>query len=166
MNGLSKRCNCSTNIWVLSRSDDWRLNSSSNLSAEAKTSGSRKLSRAQSSCKLFWSGVPVTNNRFSVFNNLTVFESCARSFLMRCASSMMRKRQGTFLRALTCVAAARSRDDAIDARRVGALARRVDATAATACFRRGTTDLDRRHFIRRETHVPGPLAREVLLHQC
>ena len=59
----------------------------------------------------------MTSNLFSVFNNLTVFESCARSFLMRCASSMMRKRQGTFLRALTCVAAARSRDDAIDARR-------------------------------------------------
>ena len=85
MNGLNSRCNCSTNICVLSRSDDCKLNSSSKRSAEANTSGSRKLSRAQSSCKLFWSGVPVTNNRFSVFSNLTVFDSCARSFLMRCA---------------------------------------------------------------------------------
>ena len=69
----------------------------------------------------------MTSNLFSVLSNLTVFESCARSFLMRCASSMIRKRQGTFLRALTC--AGDAHDDAIDATMRRLSRGRVDAVS-------------------------------------
>lgn len=47
----------------------------SGTSEELKTSGSRKLSSAQSSWRLFCSGVPVSSNRFVVLNSLTISES-------------------------------------------------------------------------------------------
>ena len=59
-------------------------------------SGSRKLSIAQSSCRLFCSGVPVTRRRKWVVKRRTTFESTDPSFLMRCASSMIRYRQTSF----------------------------------------------------------------------
>ena len=64
-------------------------NQPSKSSEEEKTSGMRKLSSAQSSCRLFCRGVPVSSRRYWESMALT---SCARrlfSFLMRCASSMM-----------------------------------------------------------------------------
>lgn len=45
-------------------------------SAELKTSGSRKLSRAHSSWRLFWRGVPVSSRRLVVLNSRTISDSC------------------------------------------------------------------------------------------
>lgn len=44
-------------------------------SAELKTSGNRKLSRAHSSWRLFCRGVPVSNRRLVVLNSRTISES-------------------------------------------------------------------------------------------
>lgn len=44
-------------------------------SAELNTSGNKKLRSDQSSCKLFWRGVPVNNNRFVVLNSLTISDN-------------------------------------------------------------------------------------------
>lgn len=49
-----------------------------NTSDELKTSGNRKLSRAQSSCRLFWRGVPVRSRRLVVLNSRTISESYAQ----------------------------------------------------------------------------------------
>mmetsp|Transcript_5181 Transcript_5181/g.21328 ORF Transcript_5181/g.21328 Transcript_5181/m.21328 type:complete len:333 (+) Transcript_5181:1093-2091(+) len=61
--------------------------------SEAKMSGSRKLSNAQSSLRLFWSGVPVMRRRNLVGMSRTTFERLDLGFLMRCASSMTRYSQ-------------------------------------------------------------------------
>ena len=66
------------------------LNHSSKSSEDENTSGSRKLSSAHSSCRLFCSGVPVMSRRDCVFISRTTPDSFEFSFLMRCASSMMR----------------------------------------------------------------------------
>ena len=54
-----------------------------------KTSGRRKLSSAQSSCRLFCSGVPVMSSRPRDSNRRTIWERIESTFLIRCASSMM-----------------------------------------------------------------------------
>ncbi len=61
---------------------------SSNWSDELKTSGNKKLSNAQSSCKLFCKGVPVSKSRCCVASIRTTVENCEFSFLIRWASSM------------------------------------------------------------------------------
>jgi len=43
------------------------LNHSSKFSTELKIVGSRKLSRAHSSCKLFWIGVPVNRSLLRIW---------------------------------------------------------------------------------------------------
>ena len=45
---------------------------SSNCSDDENTSGSKKFNRAQSSCRLFWRGVPVNSNLYWVSNIRTV----------------------------------------------------------------------------------------------
>mmetsp|Transcript_33907 Transcript_33907/g.73367 ORF Transcript_33907/g.73367 Transcript_33907/m.73367 type:complete len:314 (-) Transcript_33907:723-1664(-) len=62
----------------------------SNCSESPKISGSRKFNNAHSSCRLFCRGVPVMSSRNSVLSNLTALLRLEFSFLMRCASSMMR----------------------------------------------------------------------------
>lgn len=59
----------------LCQSSCGRMQERSGTSEELKTSGSRKLSSAQSSWRLFCSGVPVSSNRFVVLNSLTISES-------------------------------------------------------------------------------------------
>lgn len=49
---------CSWLTTSASESLSWTLNHSSNFSALENTSGSRKLSSAHSSCRLFCNGVP------------------------------------------------------------------------------------------------------------
>lgn len=44
-------------------------------SAELKTSGNKKLSSAQSSCRLFCKGVPVRSKRLVDLNSRTISES-------------------------------------------------------------------------------------------
>ena len=65
-------------------------NQASKVSLSPKTSGSRKLSIAHSSCRSFCSGVPVISSRKCVANMRTTRESTDCSFLMRWASSMIR----------------------------------------------------------------------------
>ena len=64
-----------------------------------KTSGSRKLSSAQSSWRLFCSGVPVMSSRHLVLYSRTICDSTEFSFLMRWASSIMRYSQGSLVSA-------------------------------------------------------------------
>merc|ERR1719248_87285 len=59
--GLNNLCNWEIIVFLASSSSTSRSNHSSNWSDDAKTSGSKKLSKAQSSCKLFCNGVPVTS---------------------------------------------------------------------------------------------------------
>mmetsp|Transcript_15263 Transcript_15263/g.41105 ORF Transcript_15263/g.41105 Transcript_15263/m.41105 type:complete len:254 (-) Transcript_15263:161-922(-) len=75
------------------------LNHWSKVSDSEKMSGSKKLSIAQSSCRLFWSGVPEMSMRKCVENMRTTFESTPCSFLMRCASSMTRYLHVSFVSA-------------------------------------------------------------------
>ena len=74
-------------------------NHSSNCPALPNTSGSKKLSNAHSSCRLFCNGVPVIKSRLLHANMRMVFESREFSFLIRCASSIMRYRQWNFFSA-------------------------------------------------------------------
>jgi hypothetical protein len=67
-----------------------RSNHSSNSSEELNTSGKRKLRRAQSSWRLFWSGVPVSRRRLRVSSYLSFLEIWLSSFLILCASSTIR----------------------------------------------------------------------------
>ena len=66
------------------------MNHESKVVESEKMSGSRKLSMAQSSCRSFCSGVPVISSRKCVEKSRTTVDSTDFSFLMRCASSMMR----------------------------------------------------------------------------
>mmetsp|Transcript_11440 Transcript_11440/g.23912 ORF Transcript_11440/g.23912 Transcript_11440/m.23912 type:complete len:217 (-) Transcript_11440:773-1423(-) len=86
---------CTTSCWSLSPSI---LNQSSNCSLSWKSSGTRKLSSAHSSCRLFCRGVPVMSSRLLHFSVRSTTLSREFSFLMRCASSMMMYRQWNFLR--------------------------------------------------------------------
>ena len=61
------------------------LNHSSNCSESPNTSGRRKFSKAQSSCKLFCNGVPVIKRRNSVDSSRTALLRLEFSFLIRCA---------------------------------------------------------------------------------
>lgn len=54
MKGRRILCSCVMSRCFCSASSISRLNQSSNWSEEEKTSGSKKLRRAQSSCRLFW----------------------------------------------------------------------------------------------------------------
>ena len=88
MNGLSSLWSCeitSCSTFLSSRS-----NHESKSSDELKTSGRRKLSSAHSSCRLFWSGVPVISSRECVESERSTCASFDSSFFMRCASSTMR----------------------------------------------------------------------------
>ena len=58
------------------------LNHSSKSSELEKTSGSKKLSKAHNSCKLFWSGVPVNKRRFVVLISRTTKLNLDSSFLI------------------------------------------------------------------------------------
>lgn len=66
-----------------------RLNHSSKSSDDWKISGSKKLSRDHSSCKLFWRGVPVSNNLYLDFISLILRDVWLSSFFILWASSMM-----------------------------------------------------------------------------
>mmetsp|Transcript_11045 Transcript_11045/g.35159 ORF Transcript_11045/g.35159 Transcript_11045/m.35159 type:complete len:218 (+) Transcript_11045:2425-3078(+) len=72
------------------RSASGAENHVSNESAEAKIFGSRKLSSAQSSCRLFWRGVPVSSSLRCALTLRSRSYSAVRSFLMRCPSSSTR----------------------------------------------------------------------------
>lgn len=61
------------------------VNHESKSSDEPNTSGSKKLSSAHSSCRLFCSGVPVTSRRFLLSRMRMICDSIEFSFLMRCA---------------------------------------------------------------------------------
>mmetsp|Transcript_40750 Transcript_40750/g.86858 ORF Transcript_40750/g.86858 Transcript_40750/m.86858 type:complete len:215 (+) Transcript_40750:2028-2672(+) len=80
---------CSLLITACSTCLSLRSNHASKSSAEEKTSGMRKLSSAQSSCRLFCSGVPVTSSREWDEKERRTCESFDSSFFMRCASSTM-----------------------------------------------------------------------------
>mmetsp|Transcript_35506 Transcript_35506/g.85675 ORF Transcript_35506/g.85675 Transcript_35506/m.85675 type:complete len:229 (+) Transcript_35506:1028-1714(+) len=94
MNGRRMPCSWVIIVFFASASSISRLNHSSNCSDDEKISGRRKLRRAQSSCRLFCSGVPVMSNRNPVFSSLTALLRLEFSFLIRCASSMIRYFQG------------------------------------------------------------------------
>mmetsp|Transcript_29197 Transcript_29197/g.94188 ORF Transcript_29197/g.94188 Transcript_29197/m.94188 type:complete len:208 (+) Transcript_29197:798-1421(+) len=96
--GLSNLWSCSMMAFFASASTICKLKSSSNFSDDAKTSGKRKFSKAQSSCKLFCRGVPVISKRFSTWSWRTVLLSWAFSFLMRWASSTISMRHPSFVR--------------------------------------------------------------------
>ena len=85
-NGRNTACSLRMTVWSAAAPG---LNHVSKSSAEAKMSGSRKLSSAHSSCRLFCSGVPVSSSRNSDESSRTRRASNEFSFLMRCASSMM-----------------------------------------------------------------------------
>ena len=59
-----------------------RLKKSILTSADANTSGSKKLSNAQSSWRLFCKGVPVSNSLFWDLISLTISDSCKRFFFI------------------------------------------------------------------------------------
>ena len=69
----------------------------SKASASSNSSGSKKLSSAQSSWRLFCSGVPVNSSRAEVLNSRTTLDSSESSFLMRCASSITKYFHSIFL---------------------------------------------------------------------
>mmetsp|Transcript_598 Transcript_598/g.2314 ORF Transcript_598/g.2314 Transcript_598/m.2314 type:complete len:290 (+) Transcript_598:1952-2821(+) len=97
-NGRSTLCSCCTTSTLSSPSAPVP-NHSSNCPALPNTSGSRKLSKAQSSCRLFCNGVPVMSKRLLHANMRIVLDRREFSFLMRCASSMMMYRQWNFFSA-------------------------------------------------------------------
>merc|ERR1719167_611827 len=74
------------------------LNHSSKASDELKTSGSRKLSRAHSSWRLFCSGVPVNSSLLVVLISRITRDSLLSSFLILCASSITMYFQLNFLK--------------------------------------------------------------------
>jgi hypothetical protein len=74
------------------------LNQRSNSSLESKMSGRMKLSRLHSSCRLFCNGVPVNNSLKFVDRLRTTWESRLYSFLILCASSIMRYFHRIFFR--------------------------------------------------------------------
>ena len=59
-----------------------RSNASSKAVLSGKTSGNRKFSRAQSSCRSFWSGVPVNSKARSACNRRTALLMSASSFFI------------------------------------------------------------------------------------
>mmetsp|Transcript_21086 Transcript_21086/g.67965 ORF Transcript_21086/g.67965 Transcript_21086/m.67965 type:complete len:218 (+) Transcript_21086:206-859(+) len=72
------------------RSASGAENHVSNESAEAKILGSKKLSSAQSSCRLFWRGVPVSSSLCAAWKERSACETCEASFLSACPSSTIR----------------------------------------------------------------------------
>jgi hypothetical protein len=62
----------------------------SKSSLESKMSGRMKLRRLQSSCRLFWRGVPVNSSLNDVLSARTTCESIDSSFLILWASSIIR----------------------------------------------------------------------------
>jgi len=80
-NGRSTLCSCCTTSTLSSPSAPVP-NHSSNCPALPNTSGSRKLSSAQSSCRLFCSGVPVMSNRNCVGIVRTILDSEEFGFLI------------------------------------------------------------------------------------
>lgn len=109
INGLSILWSCfiiSLFLRSFSASDSSRLclllksNQSSKSSDDANISGSRKFIKLQSSCKLFWSGVPVNKRRYFDLSCLIRFEVWLSSFLILWASSMMIYSQLNFYKAL------------------------------------------------------------------
>mmetsp|Transcript_11425 Transcript_11425/g.53116 ORF Transcript_11425/g.53116 Transcript_11425/m.53116 type:complete len:324 (+) Transcript_11425:3091-4062(+) len=99
--GLRTLCSCcTTSVVSLSPSSPVPVpNHSSNCPASPKTSGSKKLRSAHSSCRLFWSGVPVIRRRLLHANVRITMDRREFSFLILCASSMMRYLQWNFLSA-------------------------------------------------------------------
>merc|ERR1711962_117672 len=79
-NGFSTPCKRFTKL--SSPKQLFVLNHSSKSSELLNTSGSKKLSNAQSSCKLFCKGVPVKSNLFAVFISLTIKLNLDSSFLI------------------------------------------------------------------------------------
>mmetsp|Transcript_13792 Transcript_13792/g.29115 ORF Transcript_13792/g.29115 Transcript_13792/m.29115 type:complete len:207 (+) Transcript_13792:3709-4329(+) len=94
MNGRRTVCNFRITFSCPSFPD--MENHSSNCSESPNISGSRKFSRAHSSCRLFWRGVPVIKRRKPVLSNRTALLSEEFSFLILCASSMIRYLQSIF----------------------------------------------------------------------
>mmetsp|Transcript_19708 Transcript_19708/g.58648 ORF Transcript_19708/g.58648 Transcript_19708/m.58648 type:complete len:214 (-) Transcript_19708:276-917(-) len=88
MKGRSTVCSFLTTLSLASSSPS--ENHFSKSASLWKMSGSRKLRSAQSSLRLFWSGVPVMRRRNCVGIVRTMRESDEFGFLMRCASSMSR----------------------------------------------------------------------------
>ena len=94
-NGFRIRCSCSMIDLLrfsLSASDMAssyypKLNHSSKSSELEKISGSRKLSKDQSSCKLFYRGVPVRSNLYRLSSWRRRFEIWLSSFFSLWASS-------------------------------------------------------------------------------
>ena len=80
------RSSCSAFVRLTS---DLRSNHSSKSEDDWKISGSKKLSKDQSSCKLFWSGVPVSSSLYLDFISLILLDVWLSSFLILWASSMM-----------------------------------------------------------------------------
>ena len=96
MKGRKIRCNCLMTMLLRSSScasvkvpSDLRSNHSSKSADDWKISGSKKLSRDHSSCKLFWRGVPVSSSRYLDFISLILLDVWLSSFLILWASSMM-----------------------------------------------------------------------------
>lgn len=83
------------------------LNHESKSSAELNTSGSRKLSSAHSSCKLFWSGVPVSSRRFVDLNSRTTIDSFDFSFFILMKSTAGRKESNSQQRFYTATSLTR-----------------------------------------------------------
>mmetsp|Transcript_8914 Transcript_8914/g.21078 ORF Transcript_8914/g.21078 Transcript_8914/m.21078 type:complete len:201 (+) Transcript_8914:1674-2276(+) len=75
-----RRMRCSFPVTSSAFSEDSK--NASKSSASANSSGSRKLSSAHSSCRLFCSGVPVSSKREWVLSSRTTSESCEFSFLI------------------------------------------------------------------------------------
>mmetsp|Transcript_37736 Transcript_37736/g.92529 ORF Transcript_37736/g.92529 Transcript_37736/m.92529 type:complete len:214 (+) Transcript_37736:337-978(+) len=86
-NGRSTLCSFDTTACCCSASS--KLNHSLKSSELENTSGSRKLSSAHSSCRLFCSGVPVISSRFCDSKMRSICDKLECSFLSRCASSTM-----------------------------------------------------------------------------
>mmetsp|Transcript_5328 Transcript_5328/g.16713 ORF Transcript_5328/g.16713 Transcript_5328/m.16713 type:complete len:238 (+) Transcript_5328:1963-2676(+) len=91
---------CSLLITSSSTSLSSRSNHSRHCSAEEKMSGSKKLSSAHSSCKLFCRGVPVISRRECDERLRSTCESRDCSFFIRCASSTITYRQANLRKAV------------------------------------------------------------------
>jgi len=96
MKGRIILCSCfilwqfrSSSYALVRLSSALRSNHSSKSADDWKISGSKKLSKDQSSCKLFCSGVPVSSSLYLDFISLILFDVWLSSFFILWASSMM-----------------------------------------------------------------------------
>ena len=92
MKGRSTRCSWVTIFALASSSSEPEAseNHVSKAAEEPNTSGSKKLSSAHSSCRLFCRGVPVMSRRCAAVKVRTMVAREEFSFFSRCASSTMR----------------------------------------------------------------------------